>query len=162
MELQNLPEPQPIMFRLFFLASLELFRRGKSKDWGATKPCTSMCGLLPPPTGILKDNVNQGKFREDLFYRLNVMNLHIPPLREREDDISLLAMHFLKKYALKNRKGLRGFTSIAMDVLAKSGWPGNVRELKNVIERAVILTHERLHLRYRSASVLDGNLPHRL
>ena len=88
----------------------------------------------------LEDDVKQGKFREDLFYRLNVMNLHIPPLREREDDISLLAMHFLKKYALKNRKDVRGFSPIAMDVLVKSSWPGNVRELENVIERAVILS----------------------
>ena len=99
----------------------------------------------------LEDDVKEGKFREDLFYRLNVMNLHIPPLRERQDDISLLAMHFLKKYALKNRKDLRGFTPVAMDILAKSGWPGNVRELENVIERAVILA--------MSAYISDKDLP---
>ncbi len=87
----------------------------------------------------LEDDVKQGKFREDLFYRLNVMNLHIPPLREREDDIPLLALHFLKKYIEKNRKDMKGFTPVAMDILAKSHWPGNVRQLENVIERAVIL-----------------------
>jgi two-component system response regulator HydG len=87
----------------------------------------------------LKEDVGQGKFREDLFYRLNVMNLHIPPLRERAEDIPLLAQHFLAKYVKKNRKDLKGFTPIAMDVLVKSPWPGNVRELENVIERAVIL-----------------------
>ncbi len=87
----------------------------------------------------LEDDVKQGKFREDLFYRLNVMNLHIPPLRERDEDIPLLAQHFLKKYVQKNRKDLKGFTPTAMDVLTKSLWPGNVRELENVIERAVIL-----------------------
>ena len=87
----------------------------------------------------LEDDVREGKFREDLFYRLNVMNLHIPPLRERDEDIPLLALHFLKKYVQKNRKDLKGFTPAAMDVLTKSAWPGNVRELENVVERAVIL-----------------------
>jgi two-component system response regulator HydG len=99
----------------------------------------------------LEDGVKQGQFREDLYYRLNVMNLHIPPLRERQDDIALLAMHFLRKYALKNRKTLRGFTPIAMDILAKSGWPGNIRELENVIERAVILA--------MSAYISEKDLP---
>jgi two-component system response regulator HydG len=88
----------------------------------------------------LEEEVKQGRFREDLFYRLNVMNLHVPPLREREDDIPLLAQHFLKKYMEKNRKDLKGFTPVAMDMLMKNPWPGNVRQLENVIERAVILT----------------------
>ncbi|MDP3480234.1 MAG: sigma-54 dependent transcriptional regulator [Desulfoprunum sp.] len=87
----------------------------------------------------LEDDVREGKFREDLFYRLNVMNLHIPPLRNRDEDIPLLALYFLKKYVQKNRKDLKGFTPAAMDVLTRSAWPGNVRELENVIERAVIL-----------------------
>jgi two-component system response regulator HydG len=99
----------------------------------------------------LEDEVKQGQFREDLYYRLNVMNLHIPPLRERQDDIALLAMHFLRKYALKNRKSLRGFTPIAMDILTKSVWPGNIRELENVIERAVILA--------MSAYISEKDLP---
>ncbi|MDK9708334.1 MAG: sigma-54 dependent transcriptional regulator [Desulforhopalus sp.] len=107
--------------------------------------------IIAATNRILEDDVKEGKFREDLFYRLNVMNLHVPPLRERQDDISLLAMHFLKKYALKNRKDLRGFTPIAMNVLAKSGWQGNVRELENVIERAVILT--------MSSYISDADLP---
>lgn len=88
----------------------------------------------------LDDEVKEGRFREDLFYRLNVMNLHIPPLRERTDDIPILARHFLLKYIQKNRKELKGFSPTAMDVLTKSPWPGNVRELENVIERAVILS----------------------
>jgi two-component system response regulator HydG len=87
----------------------------------------------------LEDEVKQGKFREDLFYRLNVMNLHIPPLRERDEDIPLLAQHFFNKYVQKNRKDLKGFTPTAMGMLIKNHWPGNVRELENVIERAVIL-----------------------
>jgi two-component system response regulator HydG len=88
----------------------------------------------------LEDAVKQGRFREDLYYRLNVMNLHIPPLRERSDDIPLLTRHFLLKYIRKNRKDLKGFSPSAMEILMKNSWPGNVRELENVIERAVILS----------------------
>jgi two-component system, NtrC family, response regulator HydG len=87
----------------------------------------------------LVDEVKNGTFREDLYYRLNVMNLRVPPLRERSDDIPLLARYFLDKYIRKNRKDLKGFSPTAMDVLCRSTWPGNVRELENVIERAVIL-----------------------
>ena len=83
--------------------------------------------------------VESGQFREDLFYRLNVVALEIPPLRERHDDIPLLAQHFLGKFAEKNRKDLKGFTPQAMDLLLKYEWPGNVRELENAVERAVIL-----------------------
>ena len=87
----------------------------------------------------LKSEVDQGNFREDLFYRLNVMPLNIPPLRERQEDIPLLAQHFLKKFAEKNRKTVKGFVPLAMDMLVNYDWPGNVRELENAIERAVIL-----------------------
>lgn len=87
----------------------------------------------------LEEDVKIGKFREDLYYRLNVMNIHIPPLRDRAEDIPLLAHYFLQKYVQKNRKDLKGFTPAAMAMLAKAKWPGNVRELENVIERAVIL-----------------------
>ena len=87
----------------------------------------------------LEEAVKSGKFREDLFYRLNVVALRIPPLRERQDDTPLLAHHFLEKYAKKNDKQVKGFSPLAMDMLLKYPWPGNVRELENVIERAVIL-----------------------
>ena len=81
----------------------------------------------------------EGRFREDLFYRLNVMALQIPPLRDRQDDIPLLAQHFLEKFAQRNRKTVKGFAPLAMDMLLKHTWPGNVRELENALERAVIL-----------------------
>lgn len=87
----------------------------------------------------LAEEAKAGRFREDLYYRLNVMNIHIPPLRERAEDIPLLAHHFLGKYVEKNRKNLKGFTPAAMDMLTRAQWPGNVRELENVIERGVIL-----------------------
>jgi two-component system response regulator HydG len=87
----------------------------------------------------LLEDVSSGKFREDLFYRLNVVNLKVPPLKERIDDIPLLAQHFLEKYAGKNRKSVKGMSPLAMDMLLKYKWPGNVRELENALERAVIL-----------------------
>jgi two-component system response regulator HydG len=87
----------------------------------------------------LESDVAEGHFREDLFYRLNVMPLNVPPLRERQEDIPLLAQHFLEKFAEKNRKPVKGFVPLAMDMLLKHDWPGNVRELENAIERAVIL-----------------------
>ncbi len=87
----------------------------------------------------LETEVAQGRFREDLFYRLNVMPLNVPPLRERQEDIPLLAQHFMKKFAEKNRKIVKGFVPLAMDMLINYEWPGNVRELENAIERAVIL-----------------------
>ena len=87
----------------------------------------------------LKQDVEAGKFREDLFYRLNVVTLKVPPLDERQDDIPLLVQHFVDKFGKKNRKSVKGLSPLAMDMLLKYSWPGNVRELENVIERAVIL-----------------------
>ena len=87
----------------------------------------------------LQHMVAEGKFREDLFYRLNVINLEMPALRARPSDIPLLAGHFLRKYAAENAKALTGFTGEALEHLAVHSWPGNVRELENVVERAVVL-----------------------
>jgi two-component system response regulator HydG len=87
----------------------------------------------------LEEEIQQGRFREDLYYRLNVVTLEVPPLRERREDISLLADFFLKQYAQKNRRLVKGFTPRAMDLLMRHAWPGNVRELENVVERAVIM-----------------------
>jgi len=87
----------------------------------------------------LVDLRNKGLFREDLFYRLNVVSLEIPPLKERRDDIPLLAQHFLKMFSDKNNKEIKGFTPRAMDLLIRYDWPGNVRELMNAVERGVVL-----------------------
>ncbi|MBW1800682.1 MAG: sigma-54-dependent Fis family transcriptional regulator, partial [Deltaproteobacteria bacterium] len=84
--------------------------------------------------------IDAGRFREDLYYRLNVVTLNLPALRERPEDIPLLAQHFLKAFSEKNRKKIKGLTPQAMDLLLKFGWPGNVRELMNAIERAVVLS----------------------
>jgi len=100
---------------------------------------------------LLRD-IEAGRFREDLYYRLNVVNLRMPPLRERREDIPLLARHFLDIFARKNGKTFKGFTPQAMDHLLKYDWPGNVRELMNAVERGVVLarsehlTHEEMPL----------------
>jgi len=88
----------------------------------------------------LEDRVESGDFREDLFYRLNVVQLDVPPLRARRSDIPLLADHFLQKFGAENGRALEGFTEDALLALRLYPWPGNVRELENAIERAVVLT----------------------
>jgi two-component system response regulator HydG len=88
----------------------------------------------------LPELISQGEFREDLYYRLNVVGLEIPPLKKRREDIPLLAQHFLEIFAARNKKGIKGYTPRAMDHLVRYDWPGNVRELMNAVERAVVLS----------------------
>ena len=88
----------------------------------------------------LAQMVKDRRFREDLYYRLNVITVYVPPLREKVEDIRLLAQHFLRVYAAKNNRTLEGLTPEAIERLESYAWPGNVRELENVIERAVILS----------------------
>jgi DNA-binding NtrC family response regulator len=99
----------------------------------------------------LKKDVEQKRFREDLYYRLNVINIHLPPLRERKGDIVLLAMHFLKNLSSVHGKNISSITPEALELLELYEWPGNVRQLQNVIERAVVLTN--------SDSIDPGILP---
>lgn len=87
----------------------------------------------------LAQEVSAGRFRQDLYYRLNVVTIEMPSLRQRREDIPPLAEHFLQRYAGRNRKGVKGFTPQAMDLLIHYDWPGNIRELENAIERAVVL-----------------------
>jgi two-component system response regulator PilR (NtrC family) len=87
----------------------------------------------------LEREVMEGNFREDLYYRLNVINIHLPPLRDRSDEIPLLAQHFLEKYSEKMRKDIRKISSFALDILKSYNFPGNIRELENIIERSVAL-----------------------
>jgi Nif-specific regulatory protein len=92
----------------------------------------------------LEEMAKSGKFREDLYYRINVFPVFIPPLRERKEDILLLADHFINKFKKENKKKVKGVSRAALDILMAYGWPGNVRELENVIERAVILCQKEL------------------
>jgi two-component system, NtrC family, nitrogen regulation response regulator NtrX len=99
----------------------------------------------------LEEEIAKGNFREDLFYRLNVVPFVVPPLRERKEDIPLFARHFLKEFASAYGRRPREITDDAIDVLMRYAWPGNVRELRNVIERIVIMNpttsrFERKHL----------------
>jgi DNA-binding NtrC family response regulator len=87
----------------------------------------------------LKEKVRAGTFREDLMYRLNVVSIEVPPLRERAGDVTLLAAHFLDKYCTENERTIHGFTADAVDRLLAYDWPGNVRELENAVERAVVI-----------------------
>ncbi|MDP1991991.1 MAG: sigma-54 dependent transcriptional regulator [Syntrophales bacterium] len=92
----------------------------------------------------LPKEVREGRFREDLYYRLNVVPITMPPLRERKEDIPPLADHFLAVYREKNRKPLKGISGKALDLLVRYDWPGNIRELENCIERAVIMAREEM------------------
>jgi len=106
---------------------------------GGTRPIRVDVRFIAATNQNLSTLIKEGKFREDLYYRLNVMDIYIPPLRERKGDITPLTRHFLHKYAKKENKKISDFGKEAMDTLLSYGFPGNVRELENIIERAVIL-----------------------
>ena len=101
------------------------------------------CESSPRRISILAEETKNKRFREDLYYRLNVIDLKLPPLRERREDIPLLVEAFLNKCAAVRRKPVQGISESALAMLMDYAWPGNVRELENVIERAVTLMHER-------------------
>ncbi|MBL0265538.1 MAG: sigma 54-interacting transcriptional regulator [Leptospiraceae bacterium] len=96
--------------------------------------------ILAATNANLEALIAEKKFRSDLYYRLNVVNIHTPALRERTDDIPLLTIHFIEKYSKENNKNIKGFTREVQKLLALYPWPGNVRELENIIERAVVMT----------------------
>ncbi len=106
---------------------------------GGTRPIKVDVRLVAATNQNIQNLIAGGRFREDLYYRLNVMDIYIPPLRERRDDIMPLARHFLEKYSRKAGKKISSFSAEAIDIMASYGFPGNVRELENIVERAVIL-----------------------
>ena len=109
---------------------------------GGNQPLHTDVRVISATNRELEQRVKEGTFREDLFYRLNVVLMSIPPLRERKEDIPILIDHFLKRYAEENGKEIAGLSSEAQDVLLKYDYPGNVRELENIIERAVVIARE--------------------
>lgn len=112
---------------------------------GATRPVSVDVRIIAATNLNLAEEVKAKRFREDLYYRLNVIEVHLPPLRERKEDIPLLVEAFLRRCAEAGRKEVKGMTESALAVLIDYPWPGNVRELENVIERAVTLTrHEKI------------------
>jgi DNA-binding NtrC family response regulator len=106
---------------------------------GGLRPIKVDVRIVAATNKNLDEEVKQGRFREDLFYRLNIVRIEIPPLRERKDDIPLLLDFFLKKFNTRHKKSIKGFSREARDALIKHDYPGNVRELENVVERAVVL-----------------------
>jgi len=108
----------------------------------------------------LKEGMERGSFRHDLFYRLNVIPLHIPALRERPEDVPILGAEFLDRFSRKIGKPMRGFSDEALEVLGRHGWPGNVRELENVIERTIVLAKgDRIEASDLPATLRDGSGP---
>jgi two-component system response regulator HydG len=107
---------------------------------GGGKPRRIDIRLIAATNVNLAEEVRGGRFREDLYYRLNVIPVNVPPLRDRRDDVTLLVQHFLQLYAEKNGKAIAGCSAAALEKLVDYAWPGNVRELENAIERAVVLT----------------------
>lgn len=107
---------------------------------GGTETIAVDFRLVAATNKNLQEEIAAGRFREDLFYRLNVVNIHLPPLRERREDIPILAGHFLRRFSQENSRQVQGFTPGAVDYLSAYEWPGNVRQLENVIERCVVLT----------------------
>ncbi len=107
---------------------------------GSLKVIKANIRIIAASNKDLKEEVKKGKFREDLYYRLNVVHLHLPPLRKRKEDIPLLADYFLKYFSQKYKKNIKGFSKKVMDIFLSYDWPGNVRELKHLIERLVIFS----------------------
>lgn len=118
---------------------LRVLQEREFEPLGSTQTIKVDTRVIAATNKNLEAEIKKGRFREDLYYRLNVVSLEVPPIRERREDISLLADFFLKRYAEKNKRVLKGFTPRAMDLLMRYDWPGNVRELENVVERAVIM-----------------------
>jgi two-component system response regulator HydG len=121
---------------------LRVLQEGTLERLGGGETVAVDVRIIAATNNDLPAMVETGRFREDLYYRLNVINLELPPLRRRGDDVALLANFFLAKYNSKNAKQLLGFTPEALEVLGRYGWPGNVRELENAVERAVVLCRQ--------------------
>jgi DNA-binding NtrC family response regulator len=118
---------------------LRVLETGKFERVGGEKTIESDVRIIAATNKDLEKEIEEGRFREDLYYRLNVINLKLPSLRERKEDIGLLIDNFLIKYSQKNKKNIKGITPQSAELLDNYDWPGNVRELENAIERAVVM-----------------------
>jgi len=131
-EIANLPiKHQPKLLRVL--------ETGEFERVGSSKTRRSNVRILSATNADLVEEVAAGRFRQDLLFRLNTVEIHLPPLRDRREDISLLASHFLRQHAKRYRKSINGFDPATMQALLKHGWPGNVRELDHAIERSVLM-----------------------
>jgi two-component system, NtrC family, response regulator HydG len=130
---------------------LKVIEEGEFYRVGGTRPVKVDVRFIAATNQNVRSIIAEGRFREDLYYRLNVMEIFIPPLRDRRDDIPPLCAYFLEKHIPSSRKKISGFAKEAMDVLMHYSYPGNVRELENIVERAIILEKEAL--------ITPGSLP---
>ncbi len=133
---------------------LRVLQERKFRRLGGTEEIDADIRILAATNRDLSKMVSEGQFREDLFYRINVIPLRLPPLRDRRDDIPILAEHFVAKYAAQMGKAVAGISGAAMTMLTAHAWPGNIRELENAMERAVALE--------RSPTVLPDSLPEQM
>ncbi len=118
---------------------LKVLETGEVYPLGETKPKIVDVRIISATNVDIENRIKEGRFREDLYWRLNVIEIKIPPLRERKDDIEVLVKHFTDKFSAEHKKNIKGIDKHAMSLLLGYSWPGNVRELRNVIERAVVL-----------------------
>lgn len=118
---------------------LKVIETGELQPLGDVKKKQVDVRIISATNVDIERRIKEGRFREDLYWRLNVIEIKIPPLRERKDDIEVVAKHFVKKFNEEYKKDIKGIDKVAMTALMSYSWPGNVRELKNVIERAVVL-----------------------
>jgi DNA-binding NtrC family response regulator len=131
-EIANLPiKHQPKLLRVL--------ETGEFERVGSSKTRRSDVRIISATNADLGEEVSAGRFRQDLLFRLNTVEIHLPPLRDRREDIPLLAMHFLRQHVRRYRKNIEGFNPAAMQALLKHAWPGNVRELDHAVERAVLM-----------------------
>jgi transcriptional regulator with PAS, ATPase and Fis domain len=145
---------QPLQAKL-----LRFLEDGTFTRVGGTQELRVNVRLIAATNRDIVQAIRTAQFREDLFHRLNVVQFHLPPLRERGDDVLLLADYFLKMHAADLRKPVRGFSPAARQILLTHNWPGNVRELRNVVERALILENSP---EVQAASLPDFHLESRL
>jgi len=121
---------------------LRVLQENEIRPVGDSKTKKIDVRIIAATSKNLEDEVKNGTFREDLFFRLNVMPIQLPPLKDRPEDIPILSQHFINRFNISLEKNIKGITPAAMSILLKYHWPGNVRELGNVIERAVVLAEE--------------------
>ena len=119
---------------------LRVLEIGEFERVGSSRTRKANVRILSATNANLSEEVNAGRFRQDLLYRLNTIEIRLPPLRDRRSDIPLLAMHFLRQHSIRYRKCLTGFEDAAMQILLDYPWPGNIRELDHAVERAVLMT----------------------
>ncbi len=119
---------------------LKVLESGEVYPLGDTRPKPVDVRIVSATNTDLESRIKEGRFREDLYWRLDVIEIKVPPLRERMEDIEMLSKHFIEKYADEHKKEIRGVDGNALAAFMEYSWPGNVRELRNVIERSVVLT----------------------